>query len=618
MGLLPAVRILLGAPVESLRVVWDVPYGAFFIEIDALSAFFLVPLFGLSALAALYGAEYLRPHRDGKSPAASWFFFNLLVVSMAIVMVARNAVLFLVAWEIMALTSFFLVTWEDDDEAVREAGWTYLIATHLGTVWLLVLFILLAGGTGGLDFDRFRPAAGAGFLFVLALVGFGTKAGFMPFHVWLPEAHPAAPSHVSAVMSGIMIKTGIYGLLRTLTLLGPLPAWTGWLLIAVGATSGVLGVLFALAQHDLKRLLAYSSVENVGIVALGLGVGMLGLQASSPGLAVLGFGGGLLHVANHAVFKGLLFLGAGSVLRSTGTRQIDALGGLFARMPETGFAVLVGAVAICGLPPLNGFVSEFLIYLGALGGVMSLGSAGAGAALVVIAALGLIGGLAIACFTKVFGVIFLGEGRSECATRAADPGLGMRIPMHLLAAACLVIGVSSPVVIGMLGPVIRQLTGLAPDSVQHAVIDASRTLGWITVSAAGLLGVVAVAAGVRRGLLAGRSVTTAVTWDCGYGHPSPRMQYTGSSFAQPLMDLFAPLIGTRAQLVPPAGLFPAGASFASDTPDVYRERVYRPVFRGIDRTLSAFRWLQHGRVQLYVLYIAVTLLMLLVWKLGET
>ena len=273
----------------------------------------------------------------------------------------------------MSLASFFLVMFDDEKESVRRAGWIYLVAMHLGTAFLLAMFLLLgqerrlAGFRAALGRARRR----SGVLFLLAVVGFGTKAGFIPLHVWLPEAHPAAPSHVSAVMSGVMIKTGIYGLLRMLTLLGPPPAWWGWTLLGIGVVSGVLGVLFALAQHDLKRLLAYHSVENIGIIALGLGVGLLGISYGNPTMAALGFAGGLLHVVNHAVFKSLLFLGAGSVLHATGTGEIDRLGGLLKRMPVTGATFLVGAAAISGLPPLNGFVSEFLIYLGALAGLGS-------------------------------------------------------------------------------------------------------------------------------------------------------------------------------------------------------------------------------------------------------
>ncbi len=367
-GLIAAVPFLFGGPAESLRLAWNVPYGTFFVEVDALSAFFLLPIFGLSALAAVYGAEYLQAWRGRKSLGAPWSFYNLLVASMVLVVLARNGVLFLVAWETMALTSYFLVTLDHEQDSVREAGWTYLVASHLGTAFLLAMFVLLGRSSGSLDFDRYS-SANASALFLLALVGFGTKAGFMPLHVWLPEAHPAAPSHVSALMSGVMIKMGIYGLLRALTFLGPPPAWWGCVLIGVGLTSGVLGVLFALAQHDLKRLLAYHSVENIGIIALGLGVGLVGVSNGSPVLAVLGFAWRVAARAEPRVVQGAAIPRRRVSAAWTGTREIDHLGGLAKRMPWTATTFLVGAVAISGLPPLNGFVSEFLIYLGAFNGV---------------------------------------------------------------------------------------------------------------------------------------------------------------------------------------------------------------------------------------------------------
>ena len=617
-GLIPAVAILLGRPASSFQVAWDVPYGTFFVELDALSAFFLLPVFGLSALAAIYGAEYMRTGRDSGAQAASWFFFNILVASMALVVIARNGILFLVAWEVMALSSFFLVTLDDKERSVRDAGWTYLVASHLGTAFLLVLFILLGRDSGSLDFDQFAPGSSVSLLFILAVIGFGTKAGFVPFHVWLPEAHPAAPSHVSAVMSGVMIKMGIYGLLRTVILLGSLPRWCGWLLIAVGVSSGVLGVLFALAQHDLKRLLAYHSVENIGIIALGLGLGLVGITVGSSSLAVLGFAGGLLHVLNHAVFKGLLFLGAGAVLHGTDTREIDELGGLLKRMPWTGLAFLTGAVAISGLPPLNGFVSEFLIYLGAFGGLSSLETSAAVPALAVIAALALIGGLATACFTKAFGVVFLGTSRGDHGARAHEPGLAMQLPMQFLAAGCVLMSLLSPILVPGLSPVVRDVSGLSADAVRAGLAQGARALWGANACALGLCALVAILFGLRRRLLSNRKVVDGVTWDCGYGEPSPKMQYTASSFAQPLTDLFQLVLRARRNVSPVRGFFPRAASFETETPDVCRDRLYEPIFHGIGRGLSAFRWLQHGQVQLYVLYIAVTLLVLLVWKLGET
>jgi formate hydrogenlyase subunit 3/multisubunit Na+/H+ antiporter MnhD subunit len=614
LGLIATVPVLFGAPAETLRLAWNVPYGAFFVEVDALSAFFLLPIFSLSALAAVYGTEYLQAWRGRKSLGATWFFYNLLVASMVLVVLARNGVLFLVAWETMALTSYFLVTLDHEQDTVREAGWTYLVASHLGTAFLLVMFVLLGHNSGSLDFDRYS-SANASALFLLALVGFGTKAGFMPLHVWLPEAHPSAPSHVSALMSGVMIKMGIYGLLRTLTFLGPPPAWWGWVLIGVGLTSGVLGVLFALAQHDLKRLLAYHSVENIGIIALGLGVGLVGVSNGSPVLAILGFGGGLLHVLNHALFKGLLFLGAGSVLHGAGTLEIDHLGGLAKRMPWTATTFLVGAVAISGLPPLNGFVSEFLIYLGAFNGVTQR----AGVAvplLAAIAGLALIGGLAAACFTKAFGVVFLGEPRSEHAAHAHEAGAAMRWPMALLAIGCALIGLCAPFVVRPLANVLPLVSGLAPETIGEKLADAADPLRFVIAGSVVFLVLVAGLAWARRRLLKRRTVAEAVTWDCGYAQPSARMQYTASSFAQPLTALFAPLLRTRRTLAAPEGYFPRAASLSTATPDAARVALYEPAFSGVGWVLARMRWLQQGRIQLYVLYIALTLLVLLVWNLG--
>ncbi|HLA39027.1 MAG TPA: proton-conducting transporter membrane subunit, partial [Candidatus Glassbacteria bacterium] len=297
-GLAAALRGLASGQLWQFRLGWSLPGGSLNFGMDPLSAFFLLTLFLLSGLTAIFGHEYLASHGKHRSLAVSWFFFNVLIASMAVVFTARNAVLFLVAWEVMALSSFFLVTFEHEDPRVREAGFTYLVATHLGTAFLLLFFVLLGQQAGSFEFEDIAATGGSStaLLFVLALVGFGSKAGIAPFHVWLPEAHPAAPSHVSALMSGVMIKTGIYGLLRAIVLLGQPPAWWGWCLVGIGLTSGILGVLFALAQHDLKRLLAYHSVENIGIIFLGLGLGLLGWQAGTIPLAVAGFAGALLHV----------------------------------------------------------------------------------------------------------------------------------------------------------------------------------------------------------------------------------------------------------------------------------------------------------------------------------
>ncbi len=613
-GIVPAVRVALGASAQSLRMAWDVPYGSLFLQLDALSAFFLLPIFLISGLAALYGTEYLEAYRGKKALAPPWFFLNVLTASMVVVVLAHNAVLFLMAWEAMALSSFFLVTFEDEKESTRQGGWIYLVASHIGTAFLLVLFVLLGKESGSMDFDRFTASSGAGLLFVLALVGFGTKAGFIPLHVWLPEAHPAAPSHVSAVMSAVMIKTGIYGLLRILTFLGPPHAWWGEVLCVVGLTSGILGVLLALAQHDLKRLLAYHSVENIGIIALGLGVGIVGLSVGASSIAVIGFAGAMLHVLNHALFKGLLFLDAGNVARSAHTREIDQLGGLMRRMPGTGATFLIGAVAISGLPPLNGFVSEFLIYLASFKGAVSLDASSSVPMLATISGLALIGALAVACFTKAFGIVFLGEPRTRHAKDAHEVGAAMLVPEFLLAAGCVFIGLFGSSVVRSMGPLISSVTGLPLITVGQSLAQAAYSIARVGYFGALLIGVATLLSLVRAMALTRRRVVTAVTWDCGYTQPSPRMQYTASSFAQPLTEAFGMLLLTRRALTAPQGLFPQRAEFRTHTDDPYESYIFRPLFGVLSRGMAYFRPLQQGRVQLYVLYIAVTLLILLLWQ----
>jgi formate hydrogenlyase subunit 3/multisubunit Na+/H+ antiporter MnhD subunit len=612
----PAAKVLHTGAAITLRMPWSLPYASFFLKLDPLAAYFLILLLGISLLAAVYGAEYMGTEKDSESGISSWFFFNGLIASMALVILAHNAVLFLMAWEAMSLTSFFLVTHEDKSPEVQKAGWIYLVAAHLGMAFLLAMFILLGRNAGTLDFDAFRAAGTpASIIFLLAAAGFGAKAGFMPFHVWLPEAHPAAPSHVSALMSGIMIKMGIYGLVRVCGFLGAPPLWWGYLFIGIGVVSGVWGVLLALAQHDLKRLLAYHSVENIGIIALGLGVWLLGVSLGSPVVAILGLAGAMLHVLNHAVFKSLLFLGAGAVARSAGTRDLDHLGGLLKPMPWTGSAFLIGAIAISGLPPLNGFISEFLIYLGAYYGIVHLPAGSSAALIAVIAALALIGGLAAACFAKAFGVVFLGEPRHEPGEPARESGAAMLLPMLILAACCIFIGLAAPWALAKFFPAVLAGTIRMPyGSLQANLLIALAPLKNVVILTSVFIALLAALAGFRLWLLSGRSVRTDDTWGCGYLRPSPRMQYTASSFAQPLVSLSHFLLHTRRAVKRPQGIFPRDAALSSETPDLWRENIYDLIFSRVEKVLSWFRWLQHGRVQLYILYVMVTLLGLFAGK----
>jgi formate hydrogenlyase subunit 3/multisubunit Na+/H+ antiporter MnhD subunit len=617
LGLIPVLASLLTSAAFTLRTGWDVPFGAFSLEIDPLSAFFLLPVFLLSPMAALYGQAYLKSQGGH---VKSWLFWNSLVASMAVLVAARNAVLFLVAWEIMSLCSFFLVVCEHQHAESRRAGWIYLVSMHLGTAFIVALFLLLGNSAQSFDFSEF-PQAGivsspaATLLFFLSVVGFGTKAGFVPLHVWLPEAHPAAPSHVSALMSGVMIKMGIYGLVRTLTFFSTYPFSWAAVLIAVGALSGILGVLFAIAQHDVKRLLAYHSVENIGIITLGLGIGLLGTSLQLPFVAVIGFAGGLLHVLNHAVFKSLLFLGAGAVAVRAGTRDMDQLGGLLKRMPRTGVTFFIGAAAIAGVPPLNGFVSELLIFYAGFDSIVQGSVPVVAATVAAVAALGLIGGLAVACFTKVFGIVFLGEPRSPTAEQAHEADALMTGPMLVLASLCGLIAFTSPLILGVFNGILPGLTHLSAAACSFRLDRAAHTLEGFLVAAAAVLVITAVLFWVRRRLLSGRPQTVVVTWDCGYVTPSARMQYTSSSFAQPLVDLFAHVLRTHTHLEAPAGHFPAIASIRTHTADIFRRLLFDPLFAAVQRVLIAGHFLQHGRVHLYVLYIALTLLILFAVKL---
>ncbi len=618
LGLVAAGAQLASGGAVAARAGWRPPLGSLTVGLDPLSSFFLVAVFLVAALAAVYGAGYLRAHLEagGRRIGAAVAAFNLLVAAMAGVVIARDGVLFLAAWEVMTIASWVLVTFEDEHESVQRAGLIYLVASQLGVVALFLLFALLRRGAPGFEFAQLAaagpPAPGlAAVCFGLALVGFGAKAGFWPLHVWLPDAHPAAPSHVSALMSGVMIKMGIYGLLRTLLLLGPPPVWWGALVVGIGAVSGLAGVLYALAQHDLKRLLAYHSIENVGIIALGVGIGLLGQSRGDAMVAFLGYAGALLHVLNHGLFKGLLFQGAGAVLQATGVRALDALGGLARRMPVTALAFLAGSVAIAGLPPLNGFVSEWLIFAGAFrGGAALAGGAGLAAA-AVVPALALIGGLAVACFVKVYGVVFLGTPRTGAPGRAREVGAAMRVPMVLAAALCLLLGVLPVVAVGVVAPAAREVAGLAA-----APAGLGGSLAAVTAVGAALVAVVALLVLVRAGLLRRRPAPAAPVWACGYVGVTPRMQYTAASFAEPVLAPFGPLMHRTVHALRPATFFPAAASYEEHVGDVAGERLLAPAARRVLGVFARLRILQQGRIQLYLAYVLITLLVLLTWQIG--
>ena len=608
-GLIAMALVLVSAGEISLDLPWSLPGGALALRLDSLAAVFLVPLCLVVATGSVYGLHYW-PQRDNPGNGRKLrLFYGLISGAMMLVLSARNGMLFLMAWEIMALAGFFLITTEEHKEEVRRAGYIYLIATHSGTLALIAMFALLGDTTGSLMFPVAGTvqAVGSSLMFLLGLFGFGMKSGLMPLHIWLPGAHAAAPSHASALLSGVMIKTGIYGLVRFTSFFAEIPPWWGWTFMLLGAISGILGVALAIAQHDIKRLLAYHSVENIGIIALGLGLALLGRSYDQPLLVTLGLSGCLLHVVNHGLFKSLLFLSAGSVIHAVGSREIDRLGGLLKRQPWTGILFLGAAVAISGLPPFNGFVSEWLIYLGAL---QPLKHSTSVLAMAVLTApvLALIGGLALACFVKVFGIVFLGEPRTEAAACAHEAPASMLAPMVVLLAACAWIGLLPTTLV----PLLRSaVTDWAGGSSGRILGGSFAPLGWISLAGWLLLALLAVGGLClhRRSHKVPREVGT---WGCGYQFPARRMQYTASSFADFLVRLFKFGLWSERHGGKVAGLFPGATQFSSHTPDTVLDRVLFPVFLGVAWFCRQLRAIIHnGVITFYLLYIALTVIVLL-------
>jgi formate hydrogenlyase subunit 3/multisubunit Na+/H+ antiporter MnhD subunit len=605
LGISTAAGVLRGGALISTRIHSALPGGDWVIGVDPLSAVFLIAILGVGALAAVYGIGYMR-YDDHLAAWPSHVFFALEMAALSLVVCARSVVPFMGAWELMAIGSMLLILTEHRHPEPRRAGFIYIVSTHVGTLALFALFATLARDSSDWTFGALAAGSDAASgaraaVLALALVGFGVKAGLVPLHFWLPPAHAAAPSHVSALMSGVVIKIGIYGLLRVVWLVGPPPAWWGWTVLAIGTSSAILGVLWALAQHDVKRLLAYHSVENIGIILMGVGLGAVASASGNVALAALGYAAALFHTVNHALFKSLLFFCAGAVSRETGTRELERLGGLARRMPVVWLTFAVGAAAIVGLPPFNGFASEWLLFRGLLEAGQSAGSLRL--AVLGTPALALVGGLALACFAKVGGVIFLGTPRSACAAEAREPGILLRAPAILIAGACAIIGVASPLVIPVLLRAGAYVGSVPVDPA--AAGDVAESARRLAVFAIVLLGAVAIAALLMRRLRSRVSRRVSDTWGCGYALTTPRMQYTASSFAAPLLDVFGNASGIRSH---------RGATmFHSEPFDLVLDRAVGPAWAWVRRGAVRLRGLQQGRLRTYLVYAVGTLTLLLAY-----
>jgi formate hydrogenlyase subunit 3/multisubunit Na+/H+ antiporter MnhD subunit len=607
-------------PPPTLVLPLGLPWLGTHLRMDALSAFFLVVVNLGGGAASLYALGY---GRHEPAPQRVLPFFPAFLAAMNLVVIADDAFTFLLAWEFMSLTSWALVVAHDDEAENLAAGYLYVIMASFGTLALLLAFGLLAGVGGGYGFAAIRagthsPLLG-GLVLLLALLGAGSKAGLVPLHVWLPRAHPAAPSHVSALMSAVMTKVAVYGFVRLVfDLVGPPEWWWALVVLALGAISAVLGVLYALMQHDLKRLLAYHTVENIGIIFIGLGLALAFRAAGMEVAAALAMTAALFHVLNHSLFKGLLFFGSGAVLTATGDRDMEHLGGLIHRMPVTAFAVLIGCAAIAALPPLNGFASEWLTFQAILQGPalpqwsLRLAVPAIGAMLAFAAA------LAAACFVKAYGVSFLGRPRGDAARAAAEVDRFSLAAMLGLAALCLLAGILPGMVVDLLRPITRDLLGNSLPSQGHQpwltlVPVAARSGSYNGLLIFVLVAATAMAAALAIHRFASRAIRRASAWDCGFPDPSPWTQYTAGSFAQPIRRVFGTLaFGAREEVKMPRPGATAPATFTLTLRDRIWDAVYAPIAVAVDSAAIRLNTVQFLTIRRYLAVVVATLVALLV------
>jgi len=618
------VSLLIAA--AALPALWGEPQAAvlpiglpglpFHFRLDALSAFFLVVLGGAAAGVSLFSAGYFR-QSEGTAPGLLCLQYHVFLAAMALVILADDAYAFMVMWETMALASFFLVISNHRIAEIRRAGYLYLLIAHIGALAILLCFGVLQANTGDYGFASMRAQSLSPFwasvAFLLALAGFGAKAGLVPLHVWLPEAHPAAPSPVSALMSGVMLKTAVYGFLRVATDLLPAPLWWwGVLALALGLASAVLGVAFAAVQSDMKRLLAWSSIENVGLIFAGIGLALLFAAYKMPAVAALALTAALYHVASHAFFKSLLFVATGAVLHATSERSLGKLGGLLRVMPWVGWACLLGVLASAGLPPLGGFVSEWLLlqsFLFAPGLPNAFLNMLVPAVAAVIA---LVAALAGYVMVKFYGVVFLGQHREDKLAAARDAGSWERLGMAWLMAGCVTLGLFPAQGIELLAPVTQLLVGARlPDSGGWLLVPvaADRASYGPLIFFAGVAASVALAFFLVRRLYHGRA-RRAAPWDCGFPWQNARMQDTAEGFGQPVRQIFEPFFRMRRTL---PSAFDAKPRYAVEVGDHFWHWLYLPLARLVESTARAIGTLQRGRIALYLLYSFATLIALLIW-----
>jgi formate hydrogenlyase subunit 3/multisubunit Na+/H+ antiporter MnhD subunit len=609
---------------QGSYITGDIP-----VRIDALSGWFILIVNFVFISGGWYGMFYMnayRYHREKISLHA--ISFLLLHTSLVTLLSVQNSLVFLIAWEIMMFSAFICVIFDHEKESTLKAGINYLIQSHISVVFLVTGFLWVAFKTGSYDFQSIttfslsQKGTGALFLFILFFIGFAIKAGFVPFHTWLPYAHPAAPAHISGIMSGILIKCGIYGILRMLLVIKADFTSIGYMILIFSVISGLYGVMLAIIQHDLKKLLAYHSVENIGIIGIGIGIGCIGIGTGNHIIATLGFAGALLHTLNHALFKSLLFYTAGMVYQATHTLNIEHLGGLIKKMPKTAILFTVAAIAISGIPPFNGFISEFIIYTGLY---QSLQDASLGSLTVIlftILGLVLIGGLALLCFTKAVGIVFLGNPRKEFDHDIKEGPVAQFIPLYAITVLMLFIGVFPGIFTNLLKEPIALFTGIPAASVSSFHGQIPEALQPVSRAMLAFLAIIAVVYLIRKRAMHKPTVSMDATWECGYGAPTPKLQYTASSFVRAYSKLNKPTLMYSRKEKEVIGIFPKDGHFESHAYDKLEKwLVDKPIF-AIRSFMKRFHFLQNGSLQSYILYgvifiIAVIFIPLLVEKISS-
>lgn len=602
---LPSFSALLGSPITNVYHLSGL-LSDITVKIDALSAWFIL-IINLTVInGTLFGIGYLKSYQNQQTNLSiHWVFLILFHSSMLWVCMLEHGLAFLVAWEIMSLSSLVLVIFEYQKKDTLKAGINYMIQMHISVALLTVGFIWLYFQTGSFNFSAistFFAGNGSIWLLVLLLAGFAIKAGFIPFHSWLPHAHPAAPSHVSGIMSGVIVKLGIYGILRVLSNVQSINyTILGEVVLAISVITAIYGIANAAVKYDYKRMLAYCTIENVGIIGIGIGIGLMGIGLGNQTLLILGFSGALLHTLNHSLFKSLLFFSAGSIYQQTHTRNMERLGGLIKKMPQTAILFLIGALAIGGLPPFNGFISEFIIYSGLVKG-LSLGNMPQLIILVLsIAGLAIVGGMSVLTFTKSFGVIFTGSPRHQHDHEPHEVSLIMRIPQFIIILVMLSVAIAPKIYYSAVSSIVGTIFPSA-----NSVVELPMTSTISIIGLASLLFIMILVAifALRWMLSHKKPVSTESTWGCGYTGSIPKAQYTGLSFSRSFAGLlsFLTIEKKNYEKIEKTDIFPKKRSFSSYYFDLFEHYIINPLTSRLNYSMNFFQFIQNGKIQTYVLY----------------